>query len=47
MGAGILALPVIMKNMGLISGSLLIIIAGMSSIYSVFLLMKTKDLTGK
>lgn len=46
MGAGILALPMVMRYLGIIIGTSFIASIGLYAIYSVYLLMKCKDLTG-
>jgi amino acid permease len=45
MGAGILLLPFMMKKLGILLGSSIIIIAAMITIYSVKGLMRIKNLT--
>jgi amino acid permease len=47
MGAGILSLPMVMQYLGLIVGTLFISLVALCTIYSVNLLLKCKDLTGK
>jgi len=45
MGAGILALPIMMKKLGILLGSFNIIIAAFLTIYSVKVLLRSKSLT--
>ena len=47
MGAGILGLPVVMRYLGLILGCIFLIINSLVTIYSVKILLKCKDITGK
>jgi amino acid permease len=47
MGAGILGLPVVMRYLGLILGSLLMLFNSVVTIYSIHALLKCKDITQK
>jgi amino acid permease len=47
MGAGILALPIMMKKLGILIGSFNIILAALITIYSVKVLMRSKNLTNQ
>lgn len=47
MGAGILGLPVVIRFLGLIPGIIFLIINAAVAIYSVSLLLRCKDITGK
>ena len=47
MGAGILGIPVVMRYLGLILGSCLMMINALVTIYSVHVLLRCKDITNK
>ena len=47
MGAGILSIPIIMRYLGLILGIIFIIFLAFCTIYSVFILIKCHEITGK
>ena len=47
MGAGILSIPIIMRYLGIIFGTLLIIFLALTTIYSVYILIKCHKITGK
>jgi amino acid permease len=47
MGAGILSIPIIMRYLGIIIGSLFIIFLALSTIYSVYVLIRCHQITGK
>jgi amino acid permease len=47
MGAGILAIPVTMSSLGFVLGTIFIIAISFTTTYSVNLLTKCKDMTGR
>jgi amino acid permease len=47
MGAGILAIPVTMSSLGLVLGTVFIVAISLTTAYSVKLLTKCKDMTGR
>ena len=47
MGAGILSIPIIMRYLGLILGIIFIIFLAFCTIYSVFILIRCHEITGK
>ena len=47
MGAGILSIPIIMRYLGFFLGSILIIFLALSTIYSVYILIRCHEITGK
>ena len=47
MGAGILSIPIIMRYLGIIIGSLFLIFLALSTIYSVYILIRCHQITGK
>ena len=47
MGAGILSIPIIMRYLGLLLGIIFIIFLAFCTIYSVFILIKCHEITGK
>jgi len=47
MGAGILASPIIMRYLGILIGTLIIVFLALSTIYSVYILIRCHEITGK
>ena len=47
MGAGILSIPIIMRYLGFIIGIFLILFLALSTIYSVYILIRCHEITGK
>ena len=47
MGAGILSIPIIMRYLGFLLGILIIIFLAISTIYSVYILIRCHEITGK
>ena len=47
MGAGILSIPIIMNYLGIICGSIFVIFTAISTLFSVYLLLKCHQITGK
>ena len=47
MGAGILSIPIIMRYLGILLGSIFIIFLALSTIYSVYILIRCHQITGK
>ena len=47
MGAGILSIPIIMRYLGIVLGSFFIIFLALSTIYSVYILIRCHEITGK
>ena len=47
MGAGILAIPIIMRYLGILIGTLIIVFLALSTIYSVYILIRCHEITGK
>jgi len=47
MGAGILSIPIIMRYLGILLGTIFIIFLALSTIYSVYILIRCHEITGK
>jgi len=47
MGAGILSIPIIMRYLGILLGSIFIVFLALSTIYSVYILIRCHQITGK
>ena len=47
MGAGILSIPIIMRYLGFLIGSILILFLAASTVYSVYILIRCHQITGK
>lgn len=47
MGAGILSIPIIMRYLGILIGSFFLIFVACVTVYSVHLLIRCKEITGK
>ena len=47
MGAGILSIPIIMRYLGIFVGTIFIVFLALSTIYSVYILIRCHEITGK
>ena len=47
MGAGILSIPIVMSYLGIIIGSLLVVFLAITTLYTVYLLIRCHQITGK
>jgi amino acid permease len=47
MGAGILSLPVVFRYLGIVLGFVFVLFIGATTIFSVYLLLKCREITGK